>query len=189
MDNHKLNNILILCTKDNKDQLSAFLRDHKVTDTMTIVSADLTADFYYGLNNNRFAHSDKKFVDNFSTEIELSCRYITLQQALDEFGPVHIEEDVTDRVVRSFPRIMWVKMDNLSSVWKKAMVIAFNRDKYITWANYNNLETLSDPVHITHEAFETDWFDMALEEDEIKAVTREEIANMLNVTIDKLLIL
>ena len=266
MSNHPLNNILILCTVDNKEQLAEFINNHNMSLTSPISSIDLEENFYYGIENNKFSHTPKSFIDLYENTQTLKCEYITLEKAINRFGTIKInlnplivnkfiqlDNNVNDlkeffivngaiigdvpfnregyfygvssindtcyvschtydelntlptldnpitigdlktikdcfTATKTFPRIMWVKMNTVST-WRRAVVIAFARGKYITWANYNNLETLSDYVgNASSEAYITDWYDIAIEEDQVKAVTKEEIASMLNITVENLII-
>lgn len=191
MTNHPLNNSMVLCTKDNKEELAKFLRNHKVNNNMTIVSADLTDNFYFGLIDGEFKFANYHNVQDEIQKTNIS--YYTLEQAIAKFGHETITVHVgsVDNTPKSFPRIMWVKMDNQSSVWSRAVVIAFARGKYIVWGNYTNLETLSDfsdNPSLSSQRYATDWYDMAVEEDEVKAVTKQDIADMLNISIEHLII-
>jgi hypothetical protein len=192
MKNHQLNNVMVLCTFSNKERLASFFNNHKMSDTI-VLATDLAVGNYYGLYDGKFTETGR--YSNDDKAMESVVNYYDLDQAINFYGmnPVTIHMKDID-TTKTFPRVMWLK-DNDESVdsYRKAVVIAFARNKYICWSGYSintsNGELLTNNNHYPIDDWNTMSFDQAIEEDELIVLSREDIAKLANTTIDKLKII
>lgn len=174
-----LDNILIRCTRENKEELREFLNEY-VEDIRSLPD-EFYSEWYYGFKDGEYKHFN---VNNVNTYTNPKCSFMTLFH-VKSFLNKDNKDNTINTNTKSFPRDMWVK-DKDDDEYIKRSVLCYARNKFIAFSTEN--EYINN-----HRSFGTIYstaaYDEAIELEEIVQLTKEDIAKLANTTVDKLKII
>lgn len=174
-----IDNIFVFCETDkNCYSIAAFFNRFRLKGDNIFTSADFNKGFYYGLHNGEFTkYTPVKTIDIVSNST--NCFMFGSTDEAYEF----IEQSVRQQTP-IFPKIMWVKQGAFDYI--KRIVIAFIDNKYIA-LNYESFETMNKSSH--YDKYNTHTYDYALDLNNYRVVTKQEIADILNIDVNNLKII
>ena len=178
-NNNILDNILIRCTRENKEELRELVSEY-VEDIRSLPD-EFFSDCYYGFKNGKYKFFNIHDVNIYTTP---KCSFMTLSHVKS-----FLNKDNTINIInidsKSFPRDMWVR-DKGEDEYVKRTVLCYARNKFIAFCNK---EKDLDNNSLHSSIYCTTTYDEAIELEELIILTIEDIAKLANTSVDKLKII